>query len=496
MIKEKDSTFVSVLARSWPVLLVAAMVAVFALVMFVGLGQSIWFDEGYSLQLAKRPVGELLALTAVDAHPPLYYLLLKAWAGIFGWSEWALRALGATLAALTIPAVYLLVRKLFTVRLAVAILPLMVLAPFFLRYGYELRMYALAGLIGVLATLALVYARSSNKKSHWLVYAALVALGMYTLYMMIAVWIAHVVWLLIEDVRAKKNILKQPWVYAFVGAVLLFAAYIPTFFYQFTHSALPGVGYQVTLTKVVDIVTMLFLYTPDWKVNALISLALGVYIVALVRSLIHVYQKTEYKKSLRIVIVMAVVPIMFFMLLSLSPDPVYINRYLAHVIVFFYLLVAVTVGLYWRVGSRPRAVALTIATIAVLAFGVVQLKTTGNLNFERLQLPMTSSLSKAVDCNNSITVADDPYTYIDSAYYFENCNFRFFSQNPVEKKGGYAPLFDSQERVSSSDELSTPILYHLHWDNETGFKPDDRYSLVVSEKFDKQVLDTYVLSEE
>lgn len=72
--------------------LAMVMTAVFALLSFViGLNQSIWFDEAYSVNLAQRSVGEIISLTAVDVHPPLYYLFLKVWGEIFGFSEVALR---------------------------------------------------------------------------------------------------------------------------------------------------------------------------------------------------------------------------------------------------------------------------------------------------------------------------------------------------------------------------------------------------------------------
>jgi hypothetical protein len=39
----------------------------------------IWSDEIFSILISKRPIGELIDLTALDNHPPFYYLLLKAW---------------------------------------------------------------------------------------------------------------------------------------------------------------------------------------------------------------------------------------------------------------------------------------------------------------------------------------------------------------------------------------------------------------------------------
>ncbi len=43
------------------------------------LPQSIWIDEIYTIQLTALPANELIEQTARDCHPPLYYLVLKAW---------------------------------------------------------------------------------------------------------------------------------------------------------------------------------------------------------------------------------------------------------------------------------------------------------------------------------------------------------------------------------------------------------------------------------
>lgn len=65
----------------------------------------LWIDEGFSYLAVKSP--DLLTALARDVHPPLYFVLLKAWAGITGVSEFALRypsvLLGVLSAALIVP---------------------------------------------------------------------------------------------------------------------------------------------------------------------------------------------------------------------------------------------------------------------------------------------------------------------------------------------------------------------------------------------------------
>jgi mannosyltransferase len=481
---------------AWPLL---AAVATYLLVMSLSNGQSVWFDEGYSIILAQRPVPELWALTSVDAHPPLYYLLLKAWAGVFGWGEFALRSLSAILLSFAVGGMFLLVKKLFTARVALVVLPFLVLAPFALRYGYEIRMYALVLLIGVLATLVMVYASAQKKSKLWILYAVLVALGMLTLYMSAVIWLAHAVWLFMNwKKKSWKTLFKQPWVIAFLGAVVLFAFYIPTLVYQLTHSALPGVGKQLTLTELANIAGVVTVFTPEYKLTGLLSLGIIGIIGLAIYLLGNAYRKIPkaQKPSLWLVISMVVVPFLFFALVS-ALAPIFITRYIAHVSIYMYALVGVAVALGWRYGKRRVAVGLAVLSIALSIFGVFQLQAAGNFIFERSQYPETHQIRSDITCDaDTVVVADDPYTYIDTRYYFNDCRqFYFFSKNDVAKQGGYAPLSGSEARLSSSESLTSQRLVQLRWEGEPNFVPDSRYELVLSKQYGKQLVDIYQLQQ-
>lgn len=49
------------------------------------LGESLWVDEFYTILVTRRPMEALVAITGVDAHPPLYYILLKGWLLVTEW---------------------------------------------------------------------------------------------------------------------------------------------------------------------------------------------------------------------------------------------------------------------------------------------------------------------------------------------------------------------------------------------------------------------------
>jgi mannosyltransferase len=477
----------------WPLL---ATIATYVLVMTLSRGQSVWFDEGYSIILAQQPVPELWALTAVDAHPPLYYLLLKAWGEVFGWGEFALRSLSAILLSFAVGSMFILVKKLFTARVALVVLPFLVLAPFALRYGYEIRMYALVLLIGVLATLVMVYASAQKKSKLWILYAVLVALGMLTLYMSAVIWLAHAVWLFMNwKKKSWKTLFKQPWVIAFLGAVVLFAFYIPTLIYQLTHSALPGVGKQLTLTELANVAGVVTVFTPEYRLTGLISMGIIAVICLVIYLLVSAYRKMPKveKPSLWLVVAMVVVPFLFFALVS-AVAPIFITRYIAHISIYMYAIVGVAVALGWRYGKRRVVVSLAVLSLALSIFGLFQLQAAGNFIFERAQYPETRQIRSDITCDeDTAVVADDPYTYIDTRYYFNDCQFYFFSKDTVVKQGGYAPLSGSEDRLSSSKSLTNQRLIQLRWEGEPNFTPDPRYELVLTKQYGKQLVDTYQL---
>ena len=65
--------------------------------------QPLWWDEGYSVFFATRDFSTMLARTAVDIHPPLYYAVLQIWILFAGKSDIALRLLSVGIGVAIIP---------------------------------------------------------------------------------------------------------------------------------------------------------------------------------------------------------------------------------------------------------------------------------------------------------------------------------------------------------------------------------------------------------
>lgn len=142
----------------WVGLATALALAVAVALRFITTSE-MWLDEAQTLAIAVLPLPELFDALRTDGSPPLYYLLLHAWTGLFGDGDFAVRSLSGIFAVAALPVTWFVARRLSGDRfVAWASMLLLASCPFAVRYATEARMYSLLTLLvllGVPAVLAL-----------------------------------------------------------------------------------------------------------------------------------------------------------------------------------------------------------------------------------------------------------------------------------------------------------------------------------------------------
>jgi hypothetical protein len=129
--------------RSW---VLAALLAA-TLLPLARFGQSLWSDEATSIWFARLSIAHLLAQLC-DPHPPGFYLLLKAWLVGGDQEAWLrLPSLGASVVSVALT--YRLGRDLCGPGCAAVAALLLALHPLQNWYAAEIRMYALAQMLGL-----------------------------------------------------------------------------------------------------------------------------------------------------------------------------------------------------------------------------------------------------------------------------------------------------------------------------------------------------------
>ncbi len=481
--------------RHWLLWTVFAAAASFTLTLWIGLKQSVWFDEAYSISLIKQSYSDLISLTSVDAHPPLYYMVLKLWSEAFGMGEAVLRSFSAICGAMAVGVGLALTRRLFGLKAMVLATPLLVLSPYLLRYGFEIRMYAMASLIGIAATYVLIKALAvtNHKKLWWIVYALLVAIGMYTLYYMALIWIAHVVWLCMFS-RKKTGIpfYKQPWILAYVGAILLYLPWIPTFIEQSSGSALSGISKRVTGEQITNIFSFMFTYQPHWALQpwgyACIYALMAFCLYVVIRAFMRAGQLRPY---LWLLLLYFAVPIIVLAIGSIPPlRPLFLVRYTSHFIIAAPLLLAASLV----IAFRPRikyAVLCTLALTGVLIVGIYNLNQQGNYNFDTLSRPQTRQAVDALgNCEpGSVVMAGSPMVYFELLYYRPNCDVRFYSTHAIGSGGGYASIYQSPKQYYEGEPINATTVYAIYAGQHPELPSD--FAKMSSQSFKEYRLDIY-----
>ncbi len=123
------------------------------IVRLIGLNQSLWLDEATTARVVQQfNYGQIVAqFSPNDFHPPLYYLFMKFWTNIFGYSEIALRMPSVLASLLTGYVVYKIVGLLGKSKsIPVWSAAFFLFNPLVVYYSQEARMYSLVTLLVVL----------------------------------------------------------------------------------------------------------------------------------------------------------------------------------------------------------------------------------------------------------------------------------------------------------------------------------------------------------
>jgi mannosyltransferase len=157
-----------------------AVVVAAALVMRLwGLDRrSIWFDEGMSVWISTGSIGDVLAASRGDVHPPLYYLLLNVWLN-FGQSDRWVRLLSVLLGTITVALTGIVGRSLFAPSTGIIAAALVAISPFMIDMSQEARDYALFGLLAI-ASVGVLRLAELRGRWWWLAYTVTASLCLYT----------------------------------------------------------------------------------------------------------------------------------------------------------------------------------------------------------------------------------------------------------------------------------------------------------------------------
>ena len=201
--------------------------------------KSLWTDELLSIWHAKDIVSLKAFFSPMwgNAHPPLYFLLLKFWS-IGGEGEFYLRLLSVIFGALVIYATYLLGTQFFNRKTCLIAAFLVAISPLHVLYDREVRMYSLFTLLTIISLYFFIRALREGKTIFWIGYTVFTVLTIYTHYhaflIILLEWIFFIVRFKYYKHWIKRAILSQ------ITIAVSFAFWLPAFFYHLKHYSVLG----------------------------------------------------------------------------------------------------------------------------------------------------------------------------------------------------------------------------------------------------------------
>jgi len=368
--------------KGWTLASIAAILLLAFALRLYRLGyQSIWYDEGVSIHMARKSLAALTAHTAGDIHPPLYYYLLHFWINVTGSSEFAVAFLSLTFGLLLVPLVYRIGQHLYNPMVGALAALLVAISPFNLWYSQEMRMYTLGALLGLVSLYSLLQLlahvgcriQGTGCRVYWVGYILSAALGLYTLYYLafLLVFLNLFVpgwWLWARRQGVRASVLWH-WLLAQLAVFLLYLPWLPIALHQATDPPVPPWR----------------AFTPFWQVvlESWSALALGQSVelravwpvlltIAIIYSLGVVYAGTGFKTQptpLRLARVCILwgytfVPVLAIYLASLW-TPLFHVRYVFTYSPAFYILLAA--GLAWLRERWSLGLWLVLSLIVVVS---------------------------------------------------------------------------------------------------------------------------------
>lgn len=221
----------------------SAIVALSYLLRSQALWAKFWIDEGLSVGVAHHSLTDIPSVLQKDGAPPLYYMLLHVWMDVAGGDgEARTHAFSLLCALLTIPAGWWAGRRLFGTGSGWAAAAMLATLPFLTYYAQETRMYALAVLVGLVASASITAVIALGQRA--LIPLAVVsgALAPYThnwaLFMLAGCSVAWLVMVFTTAAGERRPVVRDGLiVFGLIG--LLYLPWIPTLLDQASQTGAP-----------------------------------------------------------------------------------------------------------------------------------------------------------------------------------------------------------------------------------------------------------------
>jgi|GEM_PF-1922249 len=426
---------------------------------------SFWYDEAFTGDVIKMSWKDMFAVIAADkVHPPLFYILSRLWASVFGFTQDSLRGLSIFFGLDTLVLGYFVGKNLFdkkrfpivglVISLAIAI------SPFFIAYSNEARSYSFLAFIALGLGFAIVKwldSKEKLEKRKYLIISLILGISLCaTHYLQIVFIIAMVCAVLIyRFVFTEKGLNKKGlWItLGVIGLAILGILFLPIKSFLLSHG-ISGMWWipDIKLYEVVRVYYSYFLGVirymdgvppmRDLIINMPKLLLAGVLFLIQLLSYVYILVSkrfnTEEKRHITFFYALGIITFLGFYILSVIGFNSFVERYtIAGGIVLF-------VSFWITIASVFRNWFVLIPIGIYAAFIIMLTPLALRIDYREV--------AKALDGMNNVEryVFTSPTDLIDSQFYMSHTNV-YYSYDFKGEYPGWALLKDDVNGVDVKD---------------------------------------------
>lgn len=365
-----------------------------------------WFTKG----MVSLPVMQQIYITAVDVHPPLYYLLLKFIVKILTDLNLTFDLIFTIKLVSIIPSIIILAISVTKIRKnygffvgGLFAFSIITMSTFFTQY-LTARMYSWGMLFIVLGFLCVKPILEKNHVKYWILLSIFAALGAYTHYFVaiafVSLYIILLAFTFIKSVEFFKN-----WLISTLIGIILYLPWLLVLFNQLNTVQKSYWIPPITLETIINCFTCYstYYYTPILYYGSLILLF--IFVALIIKDFIKNREVTD--EFLLIGILTYILTILIGITLSMTFKPILIIRYIIPVSSIIWILISIYLG---KIDLKNLAI---ILAILILLLGVINISSQMDEIYKHhTETEMALDFFSSINNNDTIVIYDGMPKYV------------------------------------------------------------------------------------
>lgn len=396
----------------------------------------IWFDESYSVAIAKHNFVDIWNITGNDVHPALYYWMLHFVYLIFGNNVMIFRLFSVLAIAILGILGYTHIRKDFGEKTGILFSFLTYFLPVMCTYSQEIRMYSWSCLIvSVMSIYAYRFYQSIKNNDNRKI-KNLIIFGIFSIascyihyYALVTACLVNLLLLIYVIKNAKKD--KKALISFLVLAVIQIILYIPWLMYLLGQMKHVGGGFWIVVGPVnttVEVLSFQFRRQLDtvfeFNIQTIVALVAAIAMYVYIGS--RIYKGIKEKQDIKPAILSGLTyigVILIMLAISVLSTPILFSRYLMVMTGLYIFALAFIMS-----KEKRKWITIFVCTI-ILILGIISNVTNITINYDSSNMKQIEYIKEEIKEDDIIVYSNIGNGGVIAAFFPENKQYFYNGQH-------------------------------------------------------------------